>query len=54
MKLVLILMALFAIAAIAQNRWDKMTAEEKQARALNWIVSAIIVIAVAAIVAVMI
>jgi hypothetical protein len=54
LKTILILMALVAISALAQNRWDKMTAEEKQARALNYIVGAIIVIAVAVIVAVMI
>ena len=46
--------ALFVLAAIAQNRWDKMTAEEKQARALNWIVGVILTIAVTVIVAVMI
>lgn len=53
MKLVLIMMGLLAVAAIAQNRWDRMTGEEKQARALNWIVGAIIVIALAAIAAIM-
>lgn len=53
MKPILILMALFVAAAIAQNRWDMMTAEEKQARAFNWIIGAIIVIAVAAIAAIM-
>jgi hypothetical protein len=47
-------MALVASAAVAQNRWDKMTAEEKQSSALNYIIGAIIVIAVAVIVAVMI
>jgi ABC-type phosphate transport system permease subunit len=54
MKLALILMALVAITALAQNRWDKMTAEDKQSSALNYIVGTIFIIAVAIIAAVMI
>ena len=54
MKTVLILMVLVALAALAQNRWDKMTAEEKQSRALNWIIAAILIIAAAVIAGVMI
>ena len=54
MKTVLILMVLFALAAIAQNRWDKMTAEEKQLSALNYIIGCIFVGAVFVIVFIMI
>ena len=54
MKIILILMALVAIAAIAQNRWDKLTAEEKQLRALNYIVGGILFVAAGAIALIMI
>jgi threonine/homoserine/homoserine lactone efflux protein len=54
MKLVLVLMALVAIAAIAQNRWDRLTAEEKQLRALNYIVGGILFVAVGLITLIMI
>lgn len=46
MKTVMLLMALVAIAAIAQNRWDKLTAEEKQLKALNYIVGGILFVAI--------
>jgi hypothetical protein len=45
-KLILVLMALVAIAAITQNRWDKLTAEEKQLKALNYIVGGILFVAI--------
>lgn len=54
MKYVIILLALAAITAIAQNRWDAKTAEEKQISALNYIIGFIIVMAVAVITAIMI
>lgn len=46
MKIVLVLMVLVASAAIAQNRWDKLTAEEKQLKALNYIVGGILFVAI--------
>jgi hypothetical protein len=53
-KTVLLLMALISCAAIAQNRWDKLTAEEKQLKALNYIVGGIFFAAVGIIALIMI
>jgi hypothetical protein len=50
----MLLMALVAIAAIAQNRWDKLTAEEKQLKALNYIVGGILFVAIGGIALIMI
>jgi hypothetical protein len=45
-KLILALMAFAVLAAIAQNRWDKLTAEQKQLKALNYIVGVILFVAI--------
>jgi hypothetical protein len=53
-KLILALMVFAVLAAIAQNRWDKLTAEQKQLKALNYIVGGILFAAVGGIALIMI